>query len=67
MSKLKTKWAIRTTDEQLKAYILTLEALGYPIFSETKGSINNSGAMVNCEHIGIYGCPLGGVSHPTNP
>ena len=29
MTKLKTNWAIRTTDEQFKAYILTLEALGY--------------------------------------
>ena len=29
MSNLKTNWAIRTTDEQFKAYILTLEALGY--------------------------------------
>ena len=29
MSKLKTNWAVRTTDEQFKAYISTLEALGY--------------------------------------
>lgn len=28
-TKLKTNWAIRTTDEQFKAYILALEALGY--------------------------------------
>ena len=36
MSKLKTNWAIRTTDEQFKAYILTLEALGYTIYHRTK-------------------------------
>lgn len=36
MSKLKTNWAIRTTDEQFKAYILTLGALGYPIYPYTK-------------------------------
>ena len=35
MSKLKTNWAIRTTDEQFKAYILTLEALGYGIYKST--------------------------------
>lgn len=35
MSNLKTNWAIRTTDDQFKAYILTLEALGYEIFSQT--------------------------------
>ena len=35
MSNLKTNWAIRTTDEQFKAYILTLEALGYPIWKGT--------------------------------
>lgn len=29
MTKLKTNWAIRTTDEQFKAYIGTLSALGY--------------------------------------
>lgn len=29
MSTLKTNWAIRTTDEQFKAYIGTLESLGY--------------------------------------
>lgn len=29
MTMLKTNWAIRTTDEQFKAYIGTLEALGY--------------------------------------
>lgn len=36
MNKLKTNWAIRTTDEQFKAYILTLEALGYTIYPHTK-------------------------------
>lgn len=36
MSNLKTNWAIRTTDEQFKAYILTLEALGYEIYESTK-------------------------------
>lgn len=35
MSKLKTNWAIRTTDEQFKAYILTLQALGYTVWEET--------------------------------
>ena len=35
MTKLKTNWAIRTTDEQFKAYIGTLEALGYSILSTT--------------------------------
>ena len=35
MIALKTNWAIRTTDEQFKAYIGTLEALGYPIYEDT--------------------------------
>ena len=35
MSNLKTNWAIRTTDEQFKAYILTLEALGYTVWGDT--------------------------------
>lgn len=34
-TKLKTNWAIRTTDEQFKAYILTLEALGYTVWEDT--------------------------------
>ena len=46
MTKLKTNWAIRTTDEQLKAYIGTLEALGYAI---CKGTIEatEEGGMEN--------------------
>lgn len=42
MSKLKTNWAIRTTDEQFKAYILTLEALGYEVYESTKKDILKS-------------------------
>lgn len=41
-TKLKTNWAIRTTDEQFKAYILTLEALGYGIYESTKKDILKS-------------------------
>ena len=43
MSKLKTNWAIHTTDEQFKAYILTLEALGYTLFDPTKDSFDMEG------------------------
>lgn len=47
-TKLKTNWAIRTTDEQFKAYILTLEALGYSIFKSTKrDSLNLRGFMTD--------------------
>lgn len=42
MSNLKTNWAIRTTDEQFKAYIGTLEALGYEIYESTKKDILKS-------------------------
>lgn len=55
MSKLKTNWAIRTTDEQFKAYILTLEALGYPIYDLTKEDIDDKEPMTNCKHLGVYG------------
>lgn len=55
MSNLKTNWAIRTTDEQFKAYILTLEALGYPIYDLTKEDIDDKEPMTNCDHIGVYG------------
>lgn len=47
-TKLKTNWAIRTTDEQFKAYILTLEALGYSIFESTKiAMLKHSNFMVD--------------------
>lgn len=48
MNKLKTNWAIRTTDEQFKAYILTLEALGYGIYKSTKKAmLKHSNFMVD--------------------
>lgn len=52
MSKLKTNWAIRTTDEQFKAYILTLEALGYTLFDSTKGAfhMNSWDVLVTSEY-----------------
>lgn len=47
MSNLKTNWAICTTDEQFKAYILTLEALGYEIYESTnKDMLKSSKFMV---------------------
>ena len=55
MTKLKTSWAIRTTDEQFKAYIGTLEALGYPIYNLTKEDIDDKEPMTNCKHLGVYG------------
>lgn len=58
MSNLKTNWAIRTTDEQFKAYILTLEALGYEIYKAT--SLGN--CMDNWEtlsHSETYGVVRG--------
>ena len=58
MSKLKTNWAIRTTDEQFKAYILTLEALGYEIFSQTANETDKplpmSGVLPTYTHIGLH-------------
>ena len=45
MSKLKTNWAIRTTDEQFKAYILTLEALGYTILIRAGKDIDSKHPM----------------------
>lgn len=52
MSKLKTNWAIRTTDEQFKAYILTLEALGYKIYQAAKLDIDSQSPMGVCEYLG---------------
>ena len=43
MTTLKTNWAIRTTDEQFKAYIGTLKALGYEIYSPTLLSESTEG------------------------
>ena len=61
MSKLKTNWAIRTTDEQFKAYILTLEALGYAIYPSTLASISEKRPMAltypeDYTHIGTNEC-----------
>lgn len=55
-TKLKTNWAICTTDEQFKAYILTLEALGYEIFSQTANETDKPLPMSDMlyTHIGIY-------------
>lgn len=36
MKRLKNNWAIRTSNENFKAYCGTLEALGYPIHTYTK-------------------------------
>lgn len=43
MTKLKTNWAIRTTDEQFKAYILTLEVLGYNTHLAKLCSVQDTG------------------------
>ena len=56
MTTLKTNWAIRTTDEQFKAYIGTLEALGYEIFSQTAYYIDKSVPMSDMlyTHLGFH-------------
>lgn len=51
MSNLKTNWAILTTDDQFKAYILTLEALGYRIYQGAKSAIDNQNPMGVCSYL----------------
>lgn len=52
MSNLKTNWAIRTTDEQFKAYILTLDALGYKIYRATKLDTDSQNPMGVFKYLG---------------
>lgn len=55
---LKTNWAIRTTNEQFKVYILTLEAFGYEIYPSTLASIDEKHPMSyeGYTHIGKKEC-----------
>lgn len=50
MTTLKTNWAIRTTDEQFKAYIGTLEALGYNILASTRRDTDKPHPMSDMHH-----------------
>lgn len=57
MTTLKTNWAIRTTDEQFKAYVSTLEALGYEILINTGRAVFDKSfpmSDMHYTHIVVY-------------